>query len=505
MKESECIQLCYQDYSDKIISQIKARLQCLNCEQLKILICILSQEVERLERHFSGCSRNNKAHSLDRDHTTSISSNYSKSFCLDKKLREDPIEADTFQGIKSDKTQSPIEKIAANEGLIITQNDVKRQLDILHTKDGLLVYSKSWTHNQMYGTSEKLSMEKIYPVKEIVGNSDQPEQLNEVASNIIDKSVMKNDKILMNMNLSTTISCQAIKKKAPRKLQLTSQQINLRADRHITKLKKQVNESGNALKMSLSSTETICESCDKMFSNKNLFKEHLKAMHNQVKTTILCSYCGKLVLKSRLKNHLEKVHEKPSYSCHICHRGFLKRECLEGHLNKHSNSKPYICEYCGRKYAYSTSLSSHKKMCTKSLLPPHLMQSKSRENKDVSYICEICGITFEGTGGLKDHYNAKHSSRIQTCCHCGKNFHWRPSYNRHVKKCKERTDAERAKIIKLSLISPSKFFTCECGKKYPYRQSFRRHQKNCFKKTQLDSYVMSSNTVEKIPFSDYLN
>ncbi|XP_059177580.1 zinc finger protein 675-like [Physella acuta] len=250
----------------------------------------------------------------------------------------------------------------------------------------------------------------------------------------------------------------------------------------ISKLNHHNNQQLNNNVLSIKEEETClnlqpktltCLICGLGFLNQHTLKTHIKKIHDKMR--VLCSYCGKLLLSSRVKAHLDKVHEKPSYTCHICQRGFLKRECLEGHMNKHSKTKPYICQHCGRKYAYSTSLSAHKKICSKSAVPPHLVHAHSLDAKDTSFICEICGLTFEGTSGLKDHFSAKHSNKIQKCIHCGQAFHWRPSYNRHVKKCKDKTDSERKKPPALS----DKIYFCKCGKSFQYRQSLSRHKKSC--------------------------
>uniref|UniRef100_A0A0B6ZWV7 C2H2-type domain-containing protein n=1 Tax=Arion vulgaris TaxID=1028688 RepID=A0A0B6ZWV7_9EUPU len=231
-----------------------------------------------------------------------------------------------------------------------------------------------------------------------------------------------------------------------------------------------------------------CIFCGKSFTYKHNLKIHQRNKHNR--TTVLCSYCGKLVLQTRLDVHMEKVHEKPLFTCHICQKGFLKRECLEGHVNKHCNTKPYICEFCGRKYAYSTSLCSHKKRCVKASMPTHLQHPRSIDKKGTSYICEICGVKFEGISGLKDHLGAKHSNKSQHCSFCAKSFQWRPSYNRHVKKCKDRTELERERCKHLLCDKfGGKQFVCVCGKQYPYRQSYRRHERNCHQKQEMESYM----------------
>ncbi|BFZ10336.1 hypothetical protein BsWGS_13375 [Bradybaena similaris] len=238
-------------------------------------------------------------------------------------------------------------------------------------------------------------------------------------------------------------------------------------------------------------TQYPCIVCGKSFRHKHLLKAHHRGSHTGA--TVLCSHCGKLVLQARLDMHMEKVHERPSYTCHICQKGFLKRECLEGHIHKHNNTKPYICEHCGRKYAYSTSLSSHRKQCVRASMPPHLQHPRSTDNKCTTCVCEICGLKFEGVSGLKDHLGAKHSNKVQHCGFCGKTFQWRPSYNRHIKKCVDRTDLERVRYKWLqSQKTVNKHYVCVCGKHYLYRQSFRRHERSCHQKLEVESSVASS-------------
>uniref|UniRef100_A0A2C9M2V4 C2H2-type domain-containing protein n=2 Tax=Biomphalaria glabrata TaxID=6526 RepID=A0A2C9M2V4_BIOGL len=521
MERSQGLRVCYYilyDFTEEVFSEMKIKLKDLSRRQLETLICVLSREIGRLEQYYSTCLTNNTNSAksqIEKDERNNILTTFNGEDEESNSSNEASGVTVFDNDIDSAKVLSLLELKAAKEGLTITEDRTKSQLDVIHTKDGQKIYSKSWINTETSVTARKSPLKEGHLKQNVRKHfrtkvEDQyiePQQ--DVRTSHIESGTAETTETICpiksednnDWNANSIQTLEHIKHSTLGKLRSS---FHL-SSRHMNHLQRKSNENTQKCqRSSLTCTKpkiVCCDLCNRTFHTNHLLKEHLRTVHNQSQPTRLCPYCGKLVLHSRLKKHLEKVHEKPTYSCHLCSRSFLKRECLEGHLNKHANTKPYVCEVCGRKYTYSTSLSSHKKHCAKSVLPPHLQQSKSREDKTMLHVCEVCGRTFEGMSGLKDHHGAKHSSRIQTCCHCGKSFHWRPSYNRHVRTCKQRSDEERAKSIKTSL---SKLFTCECGKQYLYRQSFRRHQKTCLRKQQLESYVLSSSTMKKMSLSEYL-
>ena len=53
------------------------------------------------------------------------------------------------------------------------------------------------------------------------------------------------------------------------------------------------------------------------------------------------------------------------YTCPYCGKRIMIRHHFIGHLNGHLNVKPHRCNRCSRSFAYGTSLSRHKRTCTK--------------------------------------------------------------------------------------------------------------------------------------------
>ncbi|CAL1539893.1 unnamed protein product [Lymnaea stagnalis] len=467
------IKVCFHipaEFSDEYISQLKDKLKKLNRGQLEILICILSREIYRLEKcQTSSTINNHKEKHLF--YLEDVPFESAKEPVLENTTIPELSDQD-FQNrddSSSSSRETPLHGSLSQQSLRVIEDHRKGQLEVIDVASGQMVYSKSWHGNISSDTADVLDS--------LVEERDMSVDLSD-----------EEDKFAPNKALSNEV-----KRLKNKKFKFDSEQ-PIRSKSEMSECRgSNSGERYNKNKAVVDDENMFCQVCNKDFYHKDNLKSHLKKNHN--KKTVLCSYCGKLVLHFRLETHLEKVHEKPSYTCHICQKGFLKRECLEGHINKHSNTKPYICEHCGRKYAYSTSLYTHKRLCSKSAVPAHLLHPRSLEEKDTFCICEICGMKFEGTSGLKDHHSAKHGGKVQCCGFCGKKFQWRPSYNRHVKKCRERTELERARCRKLASMSTGKIFTCECGRQYPYRQSFQRHQKTCPQKQDMESFVMPSNAV----------
>ena len=163
-----------------------------------------------------------------------------------------------------------------------------------------------------------------------------------------------------------------------------------------------------------------CDQCTNSYFTRYDLKQHKTLAHS---TPLMCDCCSKTFKTlSGLIGHRQKQQGEFKYICQTCNKSFRNKGHLMGHLNSHQNYKPFEC-VCGRKYTYKSSLSAHHRDCNQIA------------GASLRIICNKCPAVFKKRSALKEHIRAKHSERDYTCAKCKKMFAWRPSYNRHVKKC----------------------------------------------------------------------
>lgn len=96
-----------------------------------------------------------------------------------------------------------------------------------------------------------------------------------------------------------------------------------------------------------------CDICGKAFGYKSSFIDHTKRIHQKIKS-VECKICGKIFfVKKDLKRHVDRVHEghKP-YECHICKQSYVYKSHLILHFEKvHLKLKPHDCEVCGKRFS----------------------------------------------------------------------------------------------------------------------------------------------------------
>uniref|UniRef100_A0A673JIU8 Zinc finger protein 423 n=1 Tax=Sinocyclocheilus rhinocerous TaxID=307959 RepID=A0A673JIU8_9TELE len=148
------------------------------------------------------------------------------------------------------------------------------------------------------------------------------------------------------------------------------------------------------------STQYVCESCDKQFSSVDDLQKHLLDMHTFV--LYHCTLCQEVFdSKVSIQVHLAVKHsnEKKMYRCTACAWDFRKESDLQLHV-KHSHlghptstvatGKARKCIFCGETFGTEVELQCH-------------ITTHSKK-----YNCRLCGKAFQAIVLLERHLREKH-------------------------------------------------------------------------------------------------
>ncbi len=148
------------------------------------------------------------------------------------------------------------------------------------------------------------------------------------------------------------------------------------------------------------STQYVCESCDKQFSSVDDLQKHLLDMHTFV--LYHCTLCQEVFdSKVSIQVHLAVKHsnEKKMFRCTACAWDFRKESDLQLHV-KHSHlghptstgatGKARKCIFCGETFGTEVELQCH-------------ITTHSKK-----YNCRLCGKAFHAIVLLERHLREKH-------------------------------------------------------------------------------------------------
>ncbi|XP_015108644.1 zinc finger protein 397 [Diachasma alloeum] len=134
-----------------------------------------------------------------------------------------------------------------------------------------------------------------------------------------------------------------------------------------------------------------CETCGRIFEDKNNYKYHLRKHRETNHGAIPCSSCGKKFADARgLKCHVNVMHHGHwKYICDICFKSFPGPKKLEMHRRKHVNQ---MCLECSAAFENAETLGAHS-----------LQQHSTSRSSAEKYFCNFCGSKFQELELLRDH------------------------------------------------------------------------------------------------------
>ncbi|VUZ52997.1 unnamed protein product, partial [Hymenolepis diminuta] len=235
-----------------------------------------------------------------------------------------------------------------------------------------------------------------------------------------------------------------------------------------------------------------CPMCDKTYKFRRGWRRHIYIVHKNLPPKnrqrlsdgkarnrpkpFSCDNCDqRFSCLSHRREHIDAVHKKlRQHPCPICGRRFLYSYDVPKHINIiHKKIKPYKCDTCGMSFTYFTQRKSHIDIVHKKLK---------------QYICSNCNQSFNCRADLCKHGKEAHLGPFP-CLECGKVYKFRRSFNLHVStihkglrlhKCEicEKTYPDKATLKKhVRFVHEGvKNYTCEsCGKGFPTASVYRLH------------------------------
>ncbi|XP_077953407.1 zinc finger protein 423-like isoform X3 [Gasterosteus aculeatus] len=175
-----------------------------------------------------------------------------------------------------------------------------------------------------------------------------------------------------------------------------------------------------------------CPQCNKEdFESQEALLQHLTVHYTTTSTQYVCESCDKQFSSvDDLQKHLLDMHTFVLYHCTLCQEVFDSKVSIQVHLAvKHSNEKKlFRCTACAWDFRKESDLQIHVKhnhLGQRSGLPGGLGAGlKPRK-------CIFCGDTFATEVELQCHITT-HSKKF-TCRFCGKAFQAMPLLERHLR------------------------------------------------------------------------
>ncbi|XP_066541772.1 zinc finger protein 423 isoform X2 [Hoplias malabaricus] len=161
-----------------------------------------------------------------------------------------------------------------------------------------------------------------------------------------------------------------------------------------------------------------CPQCNKEdFDSQESLLQHLTIHYTTTSTQYVCESCDKQFSSvDDLQKHLLDMHTFVLYHCTLCQEVFDSKVSIQVHLAvKHSNEKKmYRCTACAWDFRKESDLQTHVKHT-------HLSQSSAPGVTGKARKCIFCGESFGTEVELQCHITT-HSKKFN-CRFCGKAFH----------------------------------------------------------------------------------
>ncbi|XP_013141783.1 PREDICTED: zinc finger protein 595-like [Papilio polytes] len=192
--------------------------------------------------------------------------------------------------------------------------------------------------------------------------------------------------------------------------------------------------------------------------------EEIKASVNKQRETFPCPQCDKkFQWRGNLARHMEShtARAKGDLICEPCNRTFSSKATYEQHMKvsmRHvsENDFKYMCSECGKRFANKTRLRDHVDWdhlknyvhkCTecqkvfKSHTSLYLHKQNVHEKDQAGHLCHHCGKAFPNQAKLRGHVSGLHAREAPyKCVSCSARFSWHSCLSRHVRRVHRKRD-----------------------------------------------------------------
>jgi len=167
-----------------------------------------------------------------------------------------------------------------------------------------------------------------------------------------------------------------------------------------------------------------CKQCGKCFRRSSGRAEHIRHVHERVKSH-RCQNCPRTFSTAKgLRVHVMAghTHERP-HSCPLCAKQFRTTGVLKVHMATHSGERRFACSICGRRFTQSSAARVHERtqhsvdggrchaceLCGLTFNKRSIRDAHVRRHQGIKpYACLVCSWTFAFAGDLRNHMIKKH-------------------------------------------------------------------------------------------------
>ena len=201
----------------------------------------------------------------------------------------------------------------------------------------------------------------------------------------------------------------------------------------------------------------ICHICDKGFKRRNSYEYHKWKAHRSdpksgAKKGLTCEKCNKEFFNKKDLALHSKTHYK-SYICNFCKKIFNNYQELVADKRKHRRNREYSCDVCDYSTNRYSELTFHKQI---------------HSDKPKPHQCGVCGKGFWKSNGLKVHMRKHTGERPYMCQKCGATYPYRFSLAAHM-------DSKHPSSSKVE--SNMRYECKDCNKTYKTRRALKEHEK----------------------------
>ena len=193
-------------------------------------------------------------------------------------------------------------------------------------------------------------------------------------------------------------------------------------------------ENGISFKVSFLGSDRekkyTCQTCNKSFYNKRMFKRHERKHTSMGSRVYSCSQCDYKTHEKGLVMLHARSHEKP-FHCATCGKGFTRKSTLSYHEKTHDVAQPTMME---TRLRQSPGGDNNTRKLYQMIADNQRALEQDNTPMEISsdYKCTTCGAVFSSVQSWKRHSLVHSGERKFICGVCDWRFAQRSNLKRHM-------------------------------------------------------------------------